>query len=169
MQIWDNYVSIYASHELNAINNVTRSTIIHTLHIIGICPWINRHVTLYIYVPLHCYCILHKNPTLLHISVIEQQIATLIYPSIAIYVLATNMPLKRYVYTNNFAYFIARGLPIYVPHMNLLASTMWPAALYTDEDVDEKDNAVRLHELSWPVAKSARKVCLVPCMTWPWI
>ena len=38
MHIWYNYVSIYTSYELNAINNVNSSTGIHTLHIGGICP-----------------------------------------------------------------------------------------------------------------------------------
>ena len=50
--------------------------------------------TLHIYVSLHCYCNLHIDPTFLHISVKPQQNETLIYYSIAIYVPATNMPLK---------------------------------------------------------------------------
>ena len=32
-------VKIYASYELNAMINVTRKIVIHTLHIIGICPF----------------------------------------------------------------------------------------------------------------------------------
>ena len=38
VQIPNNYVSIYTSYELNAINSVPRSTAKHTFHIIGICP-----------------------------------------------------------------------------------------------------------------------------------
>ena len=38
VQIQDNYISIYALHELKAINSVTRSPAIPTFHIIAICP-----------------------------------------------------------------------------------------------------------------------------------
>ena len=63
--IWGNYVSIYASYELNAINNVTRCTGIHRFHIIGICLWTNVFATLHIYVLLHGYCSLLMDPALL--------------------------------------------------------------------------------------------------------
>ena len=36
VQVSDNYVSIYASYELNASNNVTNNTAIHIFHIIDI-------------------------------------------------------------------------------------------------------------------------------------
>ena len=54
----------------------------------------------------------------------------------------------------------------YMPHMNLLASTMQPGALYTDDNDADKDydtdndtngNAASLHWLSWPLTKSAKK------------
>ena len=61
----DNPLSIYASNDSNAINNVTMNTDIHTFHIIGICPWANMPVTFYIHVPLHYYCGLHIDPSLL--------------------------------------------------------------------------------------------------------
>ena len=62
VQISDNYVSIYTSHEFTTINNVNRSTGIHTFHITGICPWTNMPATLYIYVPLHFKCSLKYRP-----------------------------------------------------------------------------------------------------------
>ena len=48
----NNYVSIYASYELSVITNVTRSTGIHTSHIIGIFLWTNMPATLHMYVQL---------------------------------------------------------------------------------------------------------------------
>ena len=70
VQIWGNYVSIYTSYELHAVNNVIRNTGIHIFHITGIYPWTNMPATMHIYVPLHIYCNLYTDPTLLlHISV----------------------------------------------------------------------------------------------------
>ena len=64
------YVRVYhTSYELNAINNVTRSSGIHTFHITGLCPWTNMPATLHNYVPLHYYCILNIYATLLHTSI----------------------------------------------------------------------------------------------------
>ena len=63
VQIWGKYVIIYASYELSAINNVTRSPCIHTLHIIVIFPWTNMSDTLQKKVSLHCYSRLLINPT----------------------------------------------------------------------------------------------------------
>ena len=57
------------SYELIAMNNVIRSTDVHTLHITGICPWTNMPGTLHIYVALHFYYSLHWNPTLQQISI----------------------------------------------------------------------------------------------------
>ena len=68
-KILDTYVNIYTLYEINAISNATRSTGIHTFHITGKCTWINMSATLYIYVPLHLYCSLHRDPTLLHTSI----------------------------------------------------------------------------------------------------
>ena len=81
VQISDNYVSKYTSYELNAINNVTRSTDIHIFHITDIYPWTNMPMTLHMYVPLHFQCSIQIDPTLLHISIKNQ------------YVSATSMPL----------------------------------------------------------------------------
>ena len=38
VQIWYNYVNIYASYEFNAINNVTRNTDIHTFILLVFAP-----------------------------------------------------------------------------------------------------------------------------------
>ena len=55
VMISKNCVSIYTSYELNAMNNVTRSTGIHVFHITALCPWTNMPPTLYKYIPLHIY------------------------------------------------------------------------------------------------------------------
>ena len=87
-------VSIYASYKLAAINNMTRNTGIHTFHIIGICPWTDMPATQHINVTLHCYCSLHIDSLVLHMSVEKQQTATFSYQAITIHVPAINMPLK---------------------------------------------------------------------------
>ena len=69
IHIWHKYVSIYISHELISISNVTRNTGIHTFHITGTCSWTNIPATLYIYIPLHFNCPQHIHPTLLLISI----------------------------------------------------------------------------------------------------
>ena len=56
-------------------------------------------ISLHIYIPVHYYCSLHTDPTLLHIAVNKQQTATFTYHAIAIYVLITNTPLQFYTYT----------------------------------------------------------------------
>ena len=55
VHIWHNYASIHTSYELATINNVTRNTAIHTLHIVGICPWTNM--------PPHCTYMSHCTTT----------------------------------------------------------------------------------------------------------
>ena len=79
VHIGDNYVSIYISYELTAINKFTRNTGIHTFHIIEICPWTNMPTTMHIHVPQHFYCSLHIDPILLHKSIRKQYTAPLIY------------------------------------------------------------------------------------------
>ena len=68
VQIGDYNVSIYAPYDLTAINNVIRSTGIHTFLIVGMCPRKNMPAILHIQVLLHCYYSLHIDPTLLHIN-----------------------------------------------------------------------------------------------------
>ena len=51
VQISDNCVSIYTSYD--ATKSVTRSTAIHTVHIIGICSWKNMPTTSHMYTPSH--------------------------------------------------------------------------------------------------------------------
>ena len=62
VQIWDNYVSIFASYELTSINNVTRSIGTCIFKIIVIHLWTNMPPTLQIYIPLHHYCSLQIDP-----------------------------------------------------------------------------------------------------------
>ena len=69
MQISNHYISIDALYEPTAINNVASNTGMHTFHIIGICLWTNMPPTSHTYVPLHCYSILHIDPTLLDTEV----------------------------------------------------------------------------------------------------
>ena len=94
MCTWHSFVSINTSHELTAINNVTRNTGIDTFHIITICSWTNMHVTLHM---SHCtttviYIMIS------HTSEKKQQTASFNYHATAIYVQITNKLLKYYIY-----------------------------------------------------------------------
>ena len=60
--IWHLYVSIYAWYDPTAIKGVNRNSCIHTFFIIGVCPRISMHATLYICVPLQCFCSLQIQP-----------------------------------------------------------------------------------------------------------
>ena len=66
------HFSLHA-YELTAIKNMMRSTGIHTFLIIGICPCTNIPAKLHLLVPLHSYCRLHIDPTLLYIWGKKQQ------------------------------------------------------------------------------------------------
>ena len=83
---------------------MTRNTDRHTFYIIGICPWTNMPPTSHIYVPLHYYCGLHIDLTLLHRTC--EKTSVFIYHAIAISVLATNMALKCHIYATYANYFI---------------------------------------------------------------
>ena len=48
VHIWHTNMSTYASYEPNAISNVTRNTVMHIFHIIGIWTWTNMPVSLHI-------------------------------------------------------------------------------------------------------------------------
>ena len=85
------------SYEVTAINRVTRSSSIHTFHIISICNWTNIPNTLYLYAQLHYYCSLHR-PTITTSISRKQQNTTLIDHDTAIYSQATNMLLKCHIY-----------------------------------------------------------------------
>ena len=52
-QVSDNYASIHASYEFTAITSVTKNTVIHIVHIVGVWLWINILDTLQINIPLH--------------------------------------------------------------------------------------------------------------------
>ena len=136
VHIWHNYFSTNTSYELNTINNVTRSTAIHTFHIIGICPWTNMPAPLHINVPLHYYCHLQIS----HIS--TQKTSTSLYHVIVMYVPTTNMHLKCHIW--HIPKFLnvhqSEGSRlIYMEHMNSLASTWW-GVLYTKENGAQPNN-----------------------------
>ena len=61
MGTWHSYLSINISYKFTAINNVNRSTAIHTFHVIGIYPLNIMPPTSHMYVPLHYSCSLHIN------------------------------------------------------------------------------------------------------------
>ena len=129
VHIWDNQVSIYTSYELTAINNLTRSTGIHTFHITGICFWTYKCATLYIYISLHFSCSLPVNPTLMHISIKNQYTAMFIYHTTAKSVPVTYVPLKCHM---------AKLLDVHQwgKYAKIQALTMWPGTLYIDIDDD---------------------------------
>ena len=68
MYMCDNYVTIYTSNELIAINNVTTSTGINIFHIIDICLRADMPATLHMNAPLHYYCRLHILHITAHVS-----------------------------------------------------------------------------------------------------
>ena len=141
--ISDNYVSIYASYELTAITNVTRSTCIYIFSITSICPWTNMPSTLHKYGPLHFYYSLHIQPTMLHISIENQYMATFLYHTTAKYVTLIYMPLKCQIHAICQITWCAHMMKVcqYIWHTNSLALTMWPAAQYTDtNDENTVDN-----------------------------
>ena len=91
---WDYYVSIYTSYELDAINNMTRSTNIYTFQITSICPWTYMHATLHKYVPLKFCHSLHIDPILLHISFIKSIHCNIYSPNYCKICVTHNMALK---------------------------------------------------------------------------
>ena len=98
VQIGDNYVSIHTSYELNAINNVTRITGIHTFHICGICLWTNIPSTLHTYAPMHYYYSLQIDPNYwIYKSKQQQQTATLFTILMAYICQQKNKPLKCHI------------------------------------------------------------------------
>ena len=121
MQIWCNYVRLYASCKLITINNVTRNTGIHfTISVyapeqicLPQCIYMFHWVTSVVY-------LLNK-----HYWTYQLKSATLIYHTIAVPV--TNVPLKYHIYATcpNYLRCINWGIrPIYTPDMNSLAPTM---------------------------------------------
>ena len=98
VQIGDNCISIYVSHELTAMKSVTKSTAICTFHIIVIYPRTNML--------LHCTHIPDCISTITCITMLlsstyqsKTKNTTLIYHAVAIYIPEINMPLKCYTYT----------------------------------------------------------------------
>ena len=126
MQISGKYISTYTSYELNAINNMTSSTVIHTFHITEICPWTNMP-----------NCIAHICPTtLLLYSTYRLHITSHIHQKS----ITSNNYLpyyckcQIYVICQNYVTCINVGsMPLYMTYINSLALTMWPGTLYLDE------------------------------------
>ena len=113
----------------------------------NICP---PHCT---YVSLHCYCSQNIDPTLLQTSI---KTGTLIDHTTAIYVIATNMPLKYHIYAtcpNNLTCIYGGSMPIHMPHRKLLPSMMyqkWLTKMTLDnDDVHNNDSTTtQLYSLS---------------------
>ena len=78
-------MSVYMPHMNSMQLTMQQDTLVYMFHNTDICPRTNTPDILHIYVPLHCYCSLHIDPTLLHISVKKKkkQIVTLIYHATA--------------------------------------------------------------------------------------
>ena len=69
VQIYDNYVSIYTSYHLTAMNNVTRITGIYTSSLLVYA--LNKYALLHIYVILDIYCSLLTDSSLLQTAINE--------------------------------------------------------------------------------------------------
>ena len=95
MQIGDNYVSIYASYELNTIKNVTVALVYVHFTLLAFAPEqiFLPHST---YMPtLHCYWSLHIDPIY---CTNQSKNCKFINHVTAIYVSKTNMSLNYHVY-----------------------------------------------------------------------
>ena len=128
VHIQGNYVSIYASYELTAINNVTRNIVIYTFHTIGIYSWTSMPTTLHTYVPLHCYYSLHRPNITAYTSTKN---ATFIIHAIAIYTVYANNKYNSQM-PHITSYFMCKyetTMSVCMPHINSLQSTIWPDAL----------------------------------------
>ena len=135
VQISDNHVSIYTSYPLNTINNVIRSTVIHKLHIIDTCPWTNMAVKTHIW-PIPCL-LLPKYRT--NVTACIHQKKTICNFNLPHYchICARN----KYISQMSNACHLSKlltgnkwgSMPIYIPYMSSLVSTMWPVVLYTDD------------------------------------
>ena len=87
-------------------------------------------MTHYIFVPMHCYCILYIDPTLLHIYIkTKQQFAALIYHAMATYMMTTNMP-SNATHANKFTCRYQTTMSVYIPHYNSVQSTLLPQAFH---------------------------------------
>ena len=108
------------------MNNVTRSTGVHTFHITGM------PTTLYIYVPLHFYCSLHTDPNYCkypleikicdmpkcrsHITAHISRKMQLIYHAITIHVSGTNLLIICHISISN-KYVLQRTKICYMPQL----------------------------------------------------
>ena len=124
-----------------------------------------EQICLHLYVPLHFYCTIHMDQTLLHTSAIQQETVKFIYHANAIYLPATNMHLKWSIYATcvNYMTCIKWGAkPIYMSHMNSVASTMWLRPVYMNDDTDTNNfNATNTNNMGW------QQVSLIAKLTWP--
>ena len=95
------------------------------------------------YISLYCFCSVPIDPTVVHTSVNNKDIA--IFPQfIAIYVPTTNMLLKCHIHAlcpNCSMCNHDGGMPMHMLHRNVLASMMWPETLYTGKQNDFDDTA----------------------------
>ena len=126
---WD-ILSLYISYEINAINNVTRSTGIHTFPITGICPWTNMPATWHRYISLYLCCSLPIDFTYaanIHQKSIPLQAWSMGRPYSCKICASNKYTLKCHQYTtcpNNLICMYRGSMPIYMPHIKLLPSMM---------------------------------------------
>ena len=83
------------------------------------CPFTDMTVKLHMYVPLHYYCNLHIDLTLMHIQV-QNIYCKVTLHIFAKYVLETTMLLKCHIYTTYANYFLCTYEIVYIAHMNSL-------------------------------------------------
>ena len=107
------------------------------------------------HIPLHFYCSLHIDPKVLHNF---HQIS--IHCNIYLPYYFKNMCQPQICPSNAICpYYLicihGGSMPIYIPHMNTVVSSMWQGVLYIDDN--DADNAERLHKVFWPLATSTKK------------
>ena len=110
--------------------------------------------TLWIHVPLYCHCILNIDSTLLHISINKNKITYNLNLQQYCHICARNKYALQmsYIICLSYSMWITReNIPIHIPHINWLPSAMWPRALNTNSNDNNKaaTATAQLHVLRW--------------------
>ena len=126
-------ISVYMPHMNSMQSAVWPRTWLYIHFILLAYPSTNMPATSHMYVPLHKYCSLHVDPTLLYTLVKNINKLTFIYHNMAMYVLATNMHLKCHRYAQ------------YANYINF----MWEKyfSIYTSNELSVINNVMRSSDI----------------------
>ena len=128
VQISDTFITIYASYELTAINNVTRIIGTHTFHIIGTCPSANCPIA-HIYTAALTQCSKFRCYITANINKKKPRKLQIFTVMLLPYICLQQICPSNSTYANYFMCRYETTMSVYVPHMNSLQSIMLPEAL----------------------------------------